>query len=242
MSENGSEIQLLHNGAVSTGGETPEVWTEGAVAWSGSRIVAVGSEDDLRKEFPQAERLQGKIQGISYRGLRTPNRDVCSYVATVGDSVVVTNSPVQLRRIIDVHRGNHPALATLDEYKYFRDRYPLGDDAETGLLIISDKTIRRWCGPRWRIATSRRTRAAAVMVEADYRMKLVGMGIEEGTPGVKSYLDLIEIPPGGTPPPMSVLRWWFALKYDAVLSEPSRRAFRFDGLDLRGPRACRSST
>ena len=34
-----------------------------------------------------------------------------------------------------------------------------------------------------------RTRAARVMVEADYRMKLVGMGLEEGVPGVISYLN-----------------------------------------------------
>ena len=34
-----------------------------------------------------------------------------------------------------------------------------------------------------------RTRAGLVMVEADYRMKLVGMGLEEGVLGVQSYLD-----------------------------------------------------
>ena len=33
------------------------------------------------------------------------------------------------------------------------------------------------------------------MVEADYRMKLVGMGLEDGVPGVKSYLASIELPP-----------------------------------------------
>ena len=33
------------------------------------------------------------------------------------------------------------------------------------------------------------TRAARVIVEADYRMKLVGMGLEEGVLGVTSYLE-----------------------------------------------------
>jgi len=41
----------------------------------------------------------------------------------------------------------------------------LGDAQETALMVLSDKTIRRWCGPRWRIASSRRTRAAALMAE-----------------------------------------------------------------------------
>jgi hypothetical protein len=36
-----------------------------------------------------------------------------------------------------------------------------------------------------------RTRAGLVLVEADYRMKLVGMGLEESVPGVSSYLDSI---------------------------------------------------
>ena len=41
-----------------------------------------------------------------------------------------------------------------------------------------------------------RTRAARVIVAADYRMKLVGMGLEEGVPGVPSYLKSIQPAPG----------------------------------------------
>ena len=61
-----------------------------------------------------------------------------------------------------------------------------------------------------------RTRAARVLVEADYRMKLIGMGLEDGTIDVPSYLNLINVSPGQAPPPLDVLRWWFAMKYDAV--------------------------
>ena len=53
-------------------------------------------------------------------------------------------------------------------------------------------------------------------IEADYRMKLVGIGLEEGVPGVASYLSSIEIGKDGKPPPMNVLRWWFTLNYDAL--------------------------
>jgi hypothetical protein len=76
----------------------------------------------------------------------------------------------------------------------------------------------------------RRTRAARVLIEADYRMKLVGIGLEEGTQGVVSYLDSIEIPKGGSPPPLSVLRWWFTLNYDGLSATEARDAF-----ELRGP-------
>ena len=75
-----------------------------------------------------------------------------------------------------------------------------------------------------------RTNAARVIVEADYRMKLVGMGLEEGTLGVTSYLDSIELAKGEAPPPMSVLRWWFTLNYESLRGTPERDAF-----ELRGP-------
>lgn len=75
-----------------------------------------------------------------------------------------------------------------------------------------------------------RTSAARVIVEADYRMKLVGMGLEEGTLGVESYLESIELAKGEAPPPMSVLRWWFTLNYESLRGTPERDAF-----ELRGP-------
>ncbi|MEX0938444.1 MAG: DUF1598 domain-containing protein [Pirellulales bacterium] len=77
------------------------------------------------------------------------------------------------------------------------------------------------------------SRAARVLVEADYRMKLVGMGLEEGTLGVESYLDLIDVPPGGTPPPMDVLRWWFTMDYEAIKTTADRDAFALHGQGVR---------
>jgi hypothetical protein len=76
----------------------------------------------------------------------------------------------------------------------------------------------------------RRTHAGLVLVEADYRMKLVGIGLEEGTLGVTSYLATVELDKDGNPPPMNVLRWWFTLNYDALAATDSRDAF-----ELRGP-------
>jgi len=67
-----------------------------------------------------------------------------------------------------------------------------------------------------------------VLVEADFRMKLIGMGLEEGTLDVPSYLDLVTRS-GEKPPPLDVLRWWFTLKYDAVQTTASRDAFEIRG-------------
>jgi hypothetical protein len=75
-----------------------------------------------------------------------------------------------------------------------------------------------------------RTRVGRVLVEADYRMKLVGIGLEEGVLGVTSYLASVEIGKDGNPPPMNVLRWWFTLNHEALMATDSRDAFQ-----LRGP-------
>jgi hypothetical protein len=76
-----------------------------------------------------------------------------------------------------------------------------------------------------------RTRVARVIVEADYRMKLVGMGIEDGVLGVKSYLDAI--PASDAPPAMSVLRWWFTMNYGAIQATPSRNAYEIRGQGVK---------
>ncbi|MBN2580901.1 MAG: hypothetical protein JXB10_18085 [Pirellulales bacterium] len=112
-----------------------------------------------------AQPIHGELSGVAYRGFRSPDRSICSYVARIGDVIVVTNSPYQLERLADVARGKTEPIAALDEYKFFRSRYLLGAKDETAFLFLSDATIRRWCGPRWRIATSRRTRDAAVLDE-----------------------------------------------------------------------------
>ena len=73
-----------------------------------------------------------------------------------------------------------------------------------------------------------RSRAARLIVEADYRMKLIGMGLEEGTAGVTSYLDAVRLV-NGAPPAMDVLRWWFTLNYDAVKTTEAGDAYAVEG-------------
>src|SRR5262249_21144610 len=67
----------------------------------------------------------------------------------------------------------------------------------------------------------RRTHVGRVLIEADYRMKLVGIGLEESVPGVASYLSTVQLDKNGNPPPMNVLRWWFTLNYEALAATDS---------------------
>ena len=78
-----------------------------------------------------------------------------------------------------------------------------------------------------------RSRVARIIVEADYRMKLLAMDIEEGTVGVPSYLDLLKPSPDGKLPPSDVIRWWFALNYDALHATKDRQAFEIRGQGVK---------
>jgi hypothetical protein len=124
-----------------------------------AQVAASASSDH------EAKPVQGDVAGVPYSGFRSPDRTVCSYIAALPGAVVVANSPTALERIVKASNGQLPALDKLDEYTFFRDRYQRGGAAESALLILSDKTIRKWCGPGWRIAASRRMRAAAIMAE-----------------------------------------------------------------------------
>jgi hypothetical protein len=109
--------------------------------------------------------VKGVIDDVTYTGVVTPDRSVSSYLASVKNVVIVCNSLKQLETLVRVAHGKAPALNSQDEYIFFRSRYARNDVKETAFLVLTDATIRRWCGPRWRIADSRRTRAAAVMSE-----------------------------------------------------------------------------
>ena len=73
------------------------------------------------------------------------------------------------------------------------------------------------------------TRVARILVEADYHMKRIGIGLEPGADGMTSYLHSIPVGPGQAPPPMDVLRWWFTLDYRAIETTSDRNAFHLRG-------------
>ncbi|MCA9237876.1 MAG: DUF1598 domain-containing protein, partial [Planctomycetales bacterium] len=69
------------------------------------------------------------------------------------------------------------------------------------------------------------TRVARLILAADYHMKLIGMGLAKGVPGVPSYLDTVRLGPDGQPPAMSVIRWWFSMPVSRVEASADGRVF-----------------
>jgi hypothetical protein len=147
------------------------------------KSLLIAQVNAARQFTPAAIDVSGKIGSISFAGLRSPDRALCSYLAELKDgTVVISNSEAQLARLAAVQDRKAEALSAAPEFIFFRDRYKLGDEDESALLVLSDATIRRWCSARWRIADSRRTRAAAVMADLNVRHfdALVGGKITPG--------------------------------------------------------------
>lgn len=115
-------------------------------------------------------RLRGatKIESETGVGYQNPGRSFSAHLAKFDGAVAVANSPLQLQRLAGVAAGTTPALGTLEEFEFFRQRYPHGEP-ESAYVFLSDPTIRRWAGPRMRIAASRRTRAIAALGELTAR-------------------------------------------------------------------------
>ena len=76
------------------------------------------------------------------------------------------------------------------------------------------------------------SRVASVIVDADYQMKLIGIGKREGAEGMKSYFDLVSrTERKGSA--MDALRWWMTVGYDAIYVSPNQQAFEFSGRSIR---------
>jgi len=74
------------------------------------------------------------------------------------------------------------------------------------------------------------SRFARVLVAADYRMKRIGMGLDEsGVDGLPSYLSLV--PPGGRA--SSLPRFWLEAEYDPIARDPDELAWRIDGRRMK---------
>ncbi len=77
------------------------------------------------------------------------------------------------------------------------------------------------------------TRFARIMVEADYRMKLIGIGLEEPAARIRSYISLANF---GAMARNAMCRWWFVPDYKRIRTSEDGMAAELvgDGVKLIG--------
>jgi hypothetical protein len=73
------------------------------------------------------------------------------------------------------------------------------------------------------------SRIAQVIFEADYRLKLIGIGKLRAGHGIASYFDILPKTGEVKSQKMDALRWWLSMKYDAVTHSPDRNVFQIEG-------------
>ncbi|MEM8711287.1 MAG: hypothetical protein AAGG01_10070, partial [Planctomycetota bacterium] len=145
----GSDVAVLLGGDV-----------RGIAAMMESRVTGAAKEFGVEPE-------RTEMSGVAVLSAVSADRALSVYVASADGFVLVSNSPVQLERVLAAKSGRILSLDELAEYRWFRERYPIGAEGEDAFAVVTDAAIRRWAGPHWRIATSRRTKAAAVLSDAD---------------------------------------------------------------------------
>eukprot|EP00913_Durusdinium_trenchii_P010931 g10260.t1 len=77
------------------------------------------------------------------------------------------------------------------------------------------------------------SRVARVIVDADYRMKLIGIDRLQAGSAIPSYFDLLGRHPLKQAPSLNALRWWLTMKYDAVLHSEDKNVFQILGSSVR---------
>ena len=74
------------------------------------------------------------------------------------------------------------------------------------------------------------SRVARVIVEADYRMKLIGIAKLDGGREIPSYFDLLKtFGQAKSGVPLEALRWWLTMNYESVLYNPEKTVFELRG-------------
>lgn len=117
------------------------------------------------------------------------------------------------------------AVKDFVEHSQARGPLPAGPAVKNWVSQIQKKLgpqdIELWGVPR-------DSRVARVVTEADYRLKMIGIGKLEGGPGVPSIFDLLTVEEQKSGK-LDALRWWLTMKYDAVLHSPDHSVFEIQG-------------
>ncbi|MHC4176066.1 MAG: hypothetical protein ACYSWU_01080 [Planctomycetota bacterium] len=111
------------------------------------------------KSRPDAVRSTGKIQGVDYVQVATPDRAIHAFSAYPKPTLHVrSNSRVGLERVLRAVGGKSEVqrLGESTEFKYIRTLMVRGDQREDGFIYLSDPFVRRLVGPQLKLTELRR--------------------------------------------------------------------------------------
>lgn len=77
------------------------------------------------------------------------------------------------------------------------------------------------------------SRVARVLVEADYRMKLIGIGELDAPSEIPNYFELLKQNPAAVSGGLDAMRWWMTMQYEEVLHSENQDVFQIRGAAVK---------
>lgn len=122
---------------------------------------AVSKEIQKWLQTAKGSRADMEDREFNYRGLQikaryTADRKISSFVVQHENWLVISNSHVGIRRIVDTIQGRVDALAEADDYRYVTTLLPPSDQNQDGYFYCSDAFVRYLFSPSFKVGERRR--------------------------------------------------------------------------------------
>lgn len=121
--------------------------------------AADGWFNEVKEKYPEVVERTVNYRGHRIAARYTQDRMVSSFVFYKGDTAVFSNSPVVMRKIIDVMLGESPALHDAADYQYVTALLPPAEESTSAYLYGSEAFLKRLVSPKFKIAEKRRLQA-----------------------------------------------------------------------------------
>lgn len=100
-------------------------------------------------------------RSFNYRGLQlqaryTTDRKISSFIVLHEDWVIISNSHVGIRRIVDTIQNRIPSLSEAEDYLYLTTLLPPSEKSEDGYAYCSDGFLRYLFSPAFKVGERRR--------------------------------------------------------------------------------------
>lgn len=109
-----------------------------------------------KNNLADAEDRTFNYRGVQIQARYTPSRTISSFAIEHEGSLVISNSHVGIRRIVDTIQNRLPSLAECHDYKYVTALHPPSDEADDGYAYASDAFLRYLFSPAFKIGERRR--------------------------------------------------------------------------------------
>lgn len=110
----------------------------------------------VKDQRPELEDREFNYRGLQIQARYTADRKISSFVVRHKDWVVISNSHVGIRRIVDTIQERIPALEQANDYRYATVLLPPSDQAGDGYFYCSDAFLRYLFSPSFKVGERRR--------------------------------------------------------------------------------------